>query len=124
MRITKQKQVVLNAVLNSSDHPTAETILLRCKEEMPSVNLATVYRNLNSLSLENKIKRISISGGDRFDKTLTNHAHFKCLCCQSVFDIDNVDICGIIDCVGDSVKDISSIDVNVTGTCLNCNKGN
>ena len=120
MRLTRQKQVVLNAVLNSSDHPTAEMVLQRCKLEMPSVNLATVYRNLNSLALENKIRRIQISGGDRFDKTLTNHAHFKCLCCQSVFDIDNVDISGIIDNVGSAVSSVASVEVAVNGVCCNC----
>ena len=120
MRMTKQKQVVLDAVLKSSDHPTAETVLVRCKEELPSVNLATVYRNLNALANENKIRRIQISGGDRFDKTLTNHAHFKCLCCNSVFDIDNVDISAIInrvDALGDTV---SSVELAVNGICQNC----
>lgn len=120
MRNTKQKQVVLNAVLNSFDHPTAETVLNRCKAEMPSVNLATVYRNLHALTLENKIKRIAISGGDRFDKTLTEHAHFKCQKCQSVIDIDNVDICGIIDDAKCSVESVSSVEVTLSGLCLNC----
>ena len=120
MRMTKQKQVVLDAVLKSFDHPTAETVLVRCKEELPSVNLATVYRNLNALANENKIRRIQISGGDRFDKTLTNHAHFKCLRCNSVFDIDNVDISAIInrvDALGDTV---SSVELAVNGICQNC----
>ena len=47
--MSKQKQVVYNAVLNSVDHPSAETVLLRSKVEMPSFNLATVYRNLSAL---------------------------------------------------------------------------
>ena len=122
MRITKQKQVVLNAVLNSCDHPTAEMVLARCKQELPSVNLATVYRNLHALSLENKIKRISISGGDRFDKTLDSHAHFKCVNCNCVFDIDNVDFNGIIERASGSVKTILGVDVVVNGLCLNCAK--
>ncbi len=120
MRNTKQKQVVLNAVLNSFDHPTAETILNRCKAEMPSINLATVYRNLHALLLENKIKRIAISGGDRFDKTLTEHAHFKCQNCQSVIDIDNVDISGIIDNAKGNVKSVASVEVTLCGLCSNC----
>lgn len=122
MRITKQKQVVLNAVLNSCDHPTAEMVLSRCKQELPSVNLATVYRNLHALSFENKIKRISISGGDRFDKTLESHAHFKCVNCNCVFDIDNVDFNGIIERASGSVKTVLGVDVVVNGLCLNCAK--
>ena len=120
MRNTKQKQVVLNAVLNSFDHPTAETILQRCKAEIPSINLATVYRNLHVLLLENKIKRIAITGGDRFDKTLTEHAHFKCQKCQYVFDIDNVDISAIIDNAKGSVQSVTSVDVTLNGLCTNC----
>ena len=122
MRETKQKQVVLNAVLNSCDHPTAETILMRCKAELPSVNLATVYRNLNALSLENKIRRLAISGGDRFDKTLHSHAHFKCVNCHCVFDIDNVNISDIIENAKGSVNTVLGIDLTVNGVCLSCAK--
>lgn len=120
MRSTKQKQVVLNAVLSSCDHPTAEVILQRSKIELPSINLATVYRNLNALVLENKIRRISISGGDRFDKTLSSHAHFKCAKCQSVFDVSCVDVNSLLDCVKTSVSAVIGVDVVVNGICLNC----
>ena len=50
--MSKQKTVVYNAVMSSSDHPTADMVLSRCKEVMPSINLATVYRNLNALIKE------------------------------------------------------------------------
>ena len=110
MRSTKQKQVVLNAVLSSCDHPTAEVILQRSKIELPSINLATVYRNLNALVLENKIRRISISGGDRF----------KCAKCQSVFDVSCVDVNSLLDSVKTSVSTIIDVDVVVNGICLNC----
>ena len=54
--MSKQKQVVYNAVLNSVDHPSAETVLLRSKVEMPSINLATVYRNLSALIKDGLVK--------------------------------------------------------------------
>ncbi len=120
MRTTKQKQVVYDAVLSSCDHPTAETLLSRCKNVLPSVNLATVYRNLNSLVLENKIRRISLTSGDRFDKTLYNHAHFKCNCCGSVFDVLEVDVENAIKSTCKEVAVIDEVDFTLTGKCSAC----
>ncbi len=120
MRNSKQRQVVYDAVLNSCDHPTAETILTKCKSVLPSVNLATVYRNLNTLVLENKIKRISQVGGDRFDKTLCNHAHFRCNCCNEVFDVLDIDVDGAVNGAIKSLGEVDVIEVSLSGTCANC----
>ena len=61
MRESKQRDIVYKVVHESYDHPVAETVLLRCKELMPTINLATVYRNLKTLTNEGLIKKISLS---------------------------------------------------------------
>ena len=53
MRNTKQKEIILNIVNNSSNHLNANSIYLKAKEVMPNISLGTVYRNLNNLVLEN-----------------------------------------------------------------------
>ena len=90
--MSKQRQVVLQVVTNSCDHPTAETVLFRCKEIMPSINIATVYRNLGALVKQGLINKISQDEGDRFDKTLHSHAHFKCLNCGALTDLLEIDV--------------------------------
>ncbi len=90
--MSKQRQIVLSVVNNSIDHPTAETVLYRCKSLMPSINLATVYRNLKALVGQGLVNKISQDEGDRFDKTLCAHAHFKCTNCGSLTDLLEIDV--------------------------------
>ncbi len=119
--MSKQRQVVLQVVTNSCDHPTAETVLFRCKEIMPSINIATVYRNLGALVKQGLINKISQDEGDRFDKTLHTHAHFKCLNCGSLTDLLDIDVESIKSQV--EVKynlKIGSSSVLFDGVCDNC----
>ena len=118
--MSKQRTIVYNAVINSCDHPTADIVLARCKELMPSINLATVYRNLNALIKEGVIQKVMVDGGDRFDKTLGPHAHFQCKVCNSVVDIEGIDL----SCINSSgfLKDnqIDEVDVTLKGVCQRC----
>jgi Fe2+ or Zn2+ uptake regulation protein len=116
--MSKQREIVLNAVLSSCDHPTAETVLLRSKAEMPSINLATVYRNLNALVKDGLIKKVVADGGDRFDKTLKNHAHFQCRVCGSVSDVMGFDFKALEGLTANGL--VESVDVSIKGVCPNC----
>lgn len=118
--MSKQKEVVYTVVNSSCDHPTAELVAFRAKQLMPSINLATVYRNLTALEKENRIIRIHSDKGDRFDKTLCHHAHFKCDKCGEFFDILGIDLQKTLDNFKNEIHTISSVDFVVTGTCKNC----
>ena len=118
--MSKQRQVVLTAVQTSCDHPTAEMVLGRCKELMPSINLATVYRNLNALVKEGKVRKIEAVGGDRFDKTLFDHAHFQCSKCGAVIDIMGIDVNPILAIAKFGGNDIIDTEINFRGVCATC----
>ena len=88
MRNTAQRDTVLRVVESSCDHPSAETIYTRCREIMPEISLGTVYRNLKVLVELGKIREVSIlNAGDRYDKTIGLHAHFRCKHCGRVLDV-------------------------------------
>lgn len=121
MRYSNQREVITQVVMNSYDHPTAEMVLSRAKEIMPSINMATVYRNLLLLVKEKKINRISIPTGDRFDHINMPHAHFYCSKCQKVFDIDTESMSEAINSIHQNLNmRIEKIDIVFTGTCQNC----
>ncbi len=120
--MSKQRQIVYNAVVNSYDHPSAETVLLRSKAEMPSINLATVYRNLSALIKDGLVKRVVADGGDRFDKTLCDHAHFQCRVCGCVSDVSGVDFSTLQ--LGTSENQVESVEVSLKGVCADCIKTN
>lgn len=121
MRYSNQREVITQVVMNSYDHPTAEMVLSRAKEIMPSINMATVYRNLLLLVKEKKINRISIPTGDRFDHINMPYAHFYCSKCQKVFDIDTESMSEAINSIHQNLNmRIEKIDIVFTGTCQNC----
>lgn len=88
MKYSRQRELILNAVLSSSDHPTADDVYARVRAENPRVSLGTVYRNLNLLAENGLLRRVSVpDGSDRFDGTLEEHAHVVCAGCGRVEDL-------------------------------------
>ena len=98
MRYSIQRQLILDYVLNSCEHPTAEMIYRDLKKEIPNLSLGTVYRNLNLLVERNLIKKIVVPNNvDRFDKTLIDHDHMTCIKCGRILDISTDYILRYID---------------------------
>ena len=53
---------ILEIISSSHSHMTAEQIFFALKQSCPSVVLATVYNNLNTLYAQEKIRKISVAG--------------------------------------------------------------
>ena len=47
---SRQREAILQCLVNRYDHPTAETVYLSIKDDFPNISLGTVYRNLSLLS--------------------------------------------------------------------------
>ena len=91
--MTKQKQVILDVIMKSDRHLTADDIYFEAKKVMPSIAIGTVYRNLNIMADAGEIQRIEIAGqACRFDKTLDKHEHFYCVRCGDLMDVNLPDI--------------------------------
>ena len=48
LRPTLQRRIVLGALLEKTDHPTADEIFLRAKRTKPNISMATVYNCLTA----------------------------------------------------------------------------
>ena len=88
LRNSKQRDAVLKDLQLRFDHPTAEDVYLSVKKAVPSISLATVYRNLKLLESEGLILRIPTGDSDRYDGHTHNHYHFTCKDCRKVLDLD------------------------------------
>ena len=116
MNYSKQRELILDYINNCKSHPTADKIYNEVKKEMPSISFSTVYRNLNQLVNQNKIKKISLDSKKYiYDNVKTNHAHFYCIKCGMLEDID----------IKNKVKfninyEIQSIELVVKGICNDC----
>ena len=122
MRYSKQRDLVYEIVKNSHDHPTADIIYLKAREEMPNISLGTVYRNLTELVESNQILRVIVPGdSDHFDHTLINHSHFLCKECKCVTDLNKVDVDDLITTIEKNNKvKILSNQISFIGICPKC----
>lgn len=87
MKYSKQRDIILQIVQNSMDHPTADMVYEKARHEISNISLGTVYRNLNQLVESKLIRKISAGNSDRFDKTVKDHCHFHCTKCNEVTDL-------------------------------------
>lgn len=71
---------------NSKSHPNAETIYKHIKNELPTITLATIYRNLNQLANNGKILRFKVGNEFRFDGDISTHQHCICKKCGCITD--------------------------------------
>ena len=85
-RNTKQRELVLEAVRNRRDHPTADEIFADVRERDGKISRGTVYRNLSVLSELGEIEHVKVPSADRFDLRLDRHYHMVCLRCGKVTD--------------------------------------
>ena len=87
-RRTRQRQVILETVQSTMDHPTADWVYRQARRRLPRISLGTVYRNLKHLAGEGEIREIHTGGHPaRFDSNTGRHYHIRCLACGRVNDL-------------------------------------
>lgn len=88
LRMTHQREIILDELNRSKTHPTADELYSCIKKKLPRISLATVYRNLEILSGAGLIQKLEVSGRQkRFDWNPEQHNHIYCTQCQGVDNI-------------------------------------
>ena len=119
---SRQREAILQCLVNRYDHPTAETVYLSIKDDFPNISLGTVYRNLSLLEEIGEIIKISTGvGPDHYDYNTAPHYHFICRGCGHVMDIDLDFADELMTQVQESTDlAIESCSVLFTGLCPDC----
>ncbi|AQW86651.1 peroxide stress transcriptional regulator PerR [Campylobacter pinnipediorum subsp. caledonicus] len=87
LKVTPQRLSVLK-VLDKHTHPTIDELYEEIKKENPSVSLATVYKNLNTLKDEGLVVEVNIiNQKPRYDIYEHPHIHVVCDNCGYVQDV-------------------------------------
>lgn len=122
MNYSKQRELILKVLRENVIHPTADQIYTLMRAEMPSVSLATVYRNLNLLAENGIIRRISgLDGSVHFDHNMEKHYHFICTKCNKVYDIPHDIAPELADKAAAATGlEVNSCEITFKGTCHNC----
>ena len=123
-RNTIQKDLVRNAVCEMKRHVTANEVYEFVKEFGPTIGKGTVYRNLDILVEEGNLRKVEVSDGpNRFDLTLKNHYHVRCVNCGEISDVDMDEILGLLEKIHDTHgTDFLGYDILFKGICPKCQK--
>ncbi len=128
MNYSRQRSLILDIVKNTKTHPTADWIYQEAKKELPTIGIATVYRNLNTLVEMGEVRRlVSGDGQDRFDGDIGEHFHMKCTCCGGLTDLEPEDESKLLrlkEVIGETFPDVGDgveLDaVLLKGFCRQC----
>ncbi len=126
LRMTNQRELILQELQKSRKHLSADELYERVKKIMPRISLATVYRNLETLSEAGIIGKLEISGRQkRFDYDVSDHDHIHCIQCDRVDNI-RLDRDGVQPPSVESSKGytVAGFRVEFAGLCPVCRKKN
>ena len=103
LRHTRQREVIIEAAFNTTDHFTAEELWERARKIDSTASRATLYRTLGLLVESGLLKEIDL-GRDQtyYDPNFVDHPHHNhliCLDCQKVVEFEDVHMSLLEDCI-------------------------
>ena len=87
-RITPQRIAIVDYILNTEAHPSAEQIHKIVQKKYPMVSLSTVYKTLDLLREKKLVNEIDVDGESRFDAHVDEHINLVCMNCGKIEDVD------------------------------------
>lgn len=123
LRLTRQREVLLRALSRTTNHPTADEMVQRVREVLPTVSHATVYRNLQEFVREGLLRTLEVAGtAAQFDLNPDHHHHFVCRACGHVWDVylSSVDVRINRRRTGLEGFQVDRRDVQLHGVCAKC----
>jgi Fur family ferric uptake transcriptional regulator len=89
VRLTRQRQILLELIDKTGEHLDAESLFQLAKERDPKINRVTVYRTLKMLKAGGLVDELDLMhyGGDQHyyeTRLKQEHAHVICLRCGKV----------------------------------------
>lgn len=119
----RKRDAILNCLRQSRAHPSAETIYIQLKPQIPDLAMGTVYRNLTLFKQQGLATSVAtVNGVERFDGNTEPHVHFICTDCDAIMDLNELQVpeslCGAAAvCCGGHVD---SCQLSFTGLCEEC----
>jgi Fe2+ or Zn2+ uptake regulation protein len=123
LRITPQRDILLQALSETTGHPTADELVRKVRKRLPTVSHATVYRNVRELVDAGLVGMLERSGAAaQFEINPEHHHHFVCATCGQVWDVylDQLDV--KVDRRRSQLEGfrIDRRDVQLHGVCAKC----
>ena len=119
-RRTRQREAI-RAAFAAADRPLSpEECLVLARREVPSLGLATVYRNIKRLVEAGTLRVVGLPGSpDRYEVAgKLHHHHFHCRDCGGVFEVPACP--GELDTLAPGGFRVEAHEVILYGVCRGC----
>ncbi len=94
--VTHQRQVLYETMQSMDGHPSPEEVFASIKERIPSISLATVYKNIHLFVESGVFRELSVHHGTlRVEMNKEPHHHMVCSLCKTVTDLPDGDEFGV-----------------------------
>ena len=124
MRLTTQRQIILEELSKVKTHPTASELYDMVRKRLPRIGLGTVYRNLELMAENGMVLKLEVGGTQkRFDATTQTHYHIRCTDCGKVDDIDTPVMDDLVrEAANATAYEVIGHHIEFSGRCLACQK--
>ena len=87
--VTHQRQVLYETMQSMPGHPSPEEVFAAVKQRIPSISLATVYKNIHLFVESGVFRELSMHHGTlRVEMNREPHHHLVCSVCKRVTDAE------------------------------------
>ena len=120
---THQRRVIYDTVMSLHEHPSPELIYGSVRKKIPSISLATVYKNLRTFLESGMLREVSMHHGSlRVEPNESEHYHLVCTRCRHITDLepDSVLVRPLSKKRSLRGFQVSRISVDVLGICPSC----
>ena len=126
LKVTPQRIAVYNMLVNSKEHPNAETIYKALEPTNPTMSLATVYKTLDYFKQIGLVQELNVGeGSSRYDAIVKCHPHTVCVQCGKVQDLYMDELTEIHKRVEDDLDfQVSCEQLILYGVCGDCRREN
>ena len=126
LSVTHQRLAIFEALASSREHPSAEQLHKAVQRRIPTLSLATVYKNLEALKAIGAVVDVNpLHEQARYESALPGtgaghpHHHLVCTSCKRVRDLHDseLDRLRVRDAQG---FDVRAVRVQAEGLCPDC----
>lgn len=118
---SSKREAIFKTIASTKSHPSAQWVYEQLKDEIPKLSLGTVYRNIALFKEQGKIIVVAnVNGEERIDADTSDHAHFVCDECGTVYDLYSSELSPIEKELNRKGFEITRKNVVFHGRCSDC----